>query len=35
MSLAVEQDRVVHFPKRQSVFEFDEEVSRIFPALVE
>lgn len=31
MSVDVTEDRVVHFPKNRSVFQFDEEVSRIFP----
>lgn len=31
MSLVNEKERVVHFPQRRNVFEFDEEVSKIFP----
>lgn len=33
MSLAMLEDRVVHFPKHHDVFQFDAEVSSIFPPM--
>lgn len=31
MSVATVEDRIVHFPQRRNVFQFDAEVSKIFP----